>query len=69
MGYAIRTDRIRYIEWRDRATHELVDTELYEHANDADENTNVATRNEHQAVVAELSGWIQASFDSLRKEP
>ncbi|MCB9920663.1 MAG: sulfatase [Planctomycetaceae bacterium] len=69
MGYAVRTDRFRYIEWRDRTTHELVEMELYDHANDDDENTNVAARDEHQALVAELSSRIQKSFDSLRKEP
>ncbi len=31
MGYSMRTDRYRYIEWRDFATGELKDQELYDH--------------------------------------
>jgi arylsulfatase A-like enzyme len=42
MGYALRTDRYRYIEWLDRATLEIVARELYDHASDPQENTNAA---------------------------
>ncbi len=32
MGYSMRTDRYRYIEWRDFGTGEVVDRELYDHS-------------------------------------
>ncbi|TWU35340.1 Arylsulfatase [Novipirellula aureliae] len=31
MGYSLRTDRYRYIEWRDFSTGEMVEQELYDH--------------------------------------
>jgi arylsulfatase A-like enzyme len=54
MGYAMRTDRYRYIEWQDRRTREIVATELYDHENDSFENTNIAGRVESESLLAEL---------------
>ena len=42
MGYAIRTDRYRYVEWRKRDGTEVVARELYDHQTDPDEDRNVA---------------------------
>ena len=42
MGYAIRTDRYRYVEWRKRDGAEVVARELYDHQTDPDEDRNVA---------------------------
>ncbi|MBD3673305.1 MAG: sulfatase-like hydrolase/transferase [Planctomycetaceae bacterium] len=42
MGYAMRTDRYRYIEWLNRETFELAEVELYDHETDPDENQNIA---------------------------
>ncbi|MEK6233351.1 MAG: sulfatase-like hydrolase/transferase, partial [Planctomycetales bacterium] len=55
MGYAMRTDRYRYVEWQDRRTRQVVSTELYDHAKNSLENTNVAGRAEHQPLIAKLS--------------
>jgi len=41
MGYSIRTDRVRYTEWRDWATGKVIARELYEHAKDPGELRNV----------------------------
>jgi len=47
MGYALRTDRYRYIEWRDHRDPEStpVFTELYDHQTDPGETRNVASQN------------------------
>ncbi len=42
MGYAMRTDRYRYVEWQNRITREVVATELYDQREDPQENTNIA---------------------------
>lgn len=43
MGYSMRTDQYRYIEWRDFATGEMADQELYDHNVSESETTNIAT--------------------------
>ena len=55
MGYAMRTDRFRYIEWIDRRTRKAVDFELYDHNNDPAETTNLAKHDEQAARLKELS--------------
>jgi iduronate 2-sulfatase len=40
MGVSVRTDRVRYTEWRDWATGETVSRELYDHAADPAETRN-----------------------------
>lgn len=52
MGYSLRTDRYRYIEWRDTRTPDgaPVFTELYDHKDDPMETRNVAA-SKHQQVT------------------
>jgi len=62
MGYAIRTDRYRYVEWRKKGTTEVVARELYDHTTDPAEDTNVAADPANKAVLEELArklsdGW------------
>jgi arylsulfatase A-like enzyme len=44
MGYAMRTQRYRYIEWQEKATGEIRARELYDHTTDSQENVNCADR-------------------------
>jgi len=65
IGYAMRTDRYRYIEWRRTKTGEILARELYDHKVDAQENENVADDPEYSDVVVTLSekmkgGWKEA---------
>ena len=46
MSYAMRTERHRFIEWRDWETGVIVAEELYDHTDDPDENVNLAPRAE-----------------------
>jgi arylsulfatase A-like enzyme len=62
MGYAVRTDRYRYVEWRKRDGSEVVARELYDHNADPNEDANVAGDAANRAVVDELAkkladGW------------
>ncbi len=47
MGYALRNDRYRYVEWRDHRDPEAkpVFVELYDHTEDPNESVNVAEQN------------------------
>lgn len=62
MGYAVRTDRYRYVEWRKRDGTDVVARELYDHTTDPNEDTNVAAAPANKAVVARhakllADGW------------
>jgi len=62
MGYAIRTERYRYVEWRKRDGTEVVARELYDHKTDANEDKNVAGEATNKEIVEKLAkqlagGW------------
>ena len=65
-GYSIRTQRYRYIEWLEgRAGREL-----YDHANDPEEITNLAEDPQHADTVAKLSKHLLThvqSYSSARQ--
>ncbi|MDP6044683.1 MAG: sulfatase, partial [Phycisphaerae bacterium] len=52
MGYTIRTDRYRYVEWRQWGTREVVARELYDHSSDAGEMVNLAGDKAHGEALA-----------------
>ena len=65
MGRAIRTERYRYIEWRDRLDRRLVAVELYDHETDPMENVNIAKAPGNEELVKQLAerlklGWPAA---------
>jgi arylsulfatase A-like enzyme len=53
-GIAMRTDRYRYVEWRNKQG-ELVARELYDHQTDPQENENVAGVAAHAPVLERLA--------------
>jgi len=62
MGYAMRTDRYRYIEWCDSESQAVCARELYDHATDPQENVN-RVESTDESLLAELSeqlreGWV-----------
>lgn len=65
MGYSIRTDGYRYVEWytwKDNKKGELIAKELYDEKTDPQENKNVINEINYQKIVAPLSkqlseGW------------
>lgn len=54
-GYSIRTERWRYTEWLEGKAGR----ELYDHANDSEEITNLAKSPEHSATIAKLSAQLK----------
>ncbi|OPZ18231.1 MAG: Choline-sulfatase [candidate division BRC1 bacterium ADurb.BinA364] len=62
MGYSIRTQRFRYVEWLDWHTNKAVARELYDHQADREEMDNVAERREYAAAAAELGALLDAGW-------
>ena len=65
MGYSARDARWRLTLWRDRATNATVATELYDEKNDPKENTNVASKPENAAIIAELTRELEAAYQGI----
>ena len=61
MGYAMRTERYRFVVWVARDDHAKVDAiELYDHTLDPQENTNIAkTPGNNELVDKLLAQWRQ----------
>ena len=62
MGVSVRTDRVRYTEWRDFATGEVEARELYDHDTDPGENHNRITSPPDEAALAEARSLLEATF-------
>ena len=65
MGYAIRTSRYRYVQWRNWESQQILARELYDHQNDPHEMRNLASQAGHQDTLKTLSqllagGWQAA---------
>ena len=58
-GRSIRTDKYRYVEWRDQKSGKVLARELYHHGKDPGENVNVAGKAEYGETVAKLSEWLE----------
>lgn len=66
MGYALRTDRHRYVEWRDRSSGGMIVQELYDHQTDPAENQNVAGRPENKDLLAQLAAQLKAGWKEAK---
>ena len=62
MGYAMRTDRYRYVEWFHWESKMLAGCELYDHQKDPQENVNIANHPENKALREELSNRLKAGW-------
>lgn len=67
MGYSMRTDRWRYVEWQDRRSQKIIATELYDHQSDPLENSNIAAAPENGERLAELSRQMWSTLPSPPK--
>ncbi|MBK1877247.1 sulfatase [Pelagicoccus mobilis] len=66
-GYAIRTDRYRYVEWWEKDGTEkkaLLSRELYDHESDPLETVNIAETAAHSETVEMLSRQLVAGWRS-----
>ena len=64
MGYAIRTDRYRYVEWRDWTSKRIMARELYDHAFDPHEMRNLVETTSVAETVEELAGMLARGWTS-----
>ncbi|MCP3692572.1 MAG: sulfatase [Planctomycetaceae bacterium] len=65
MGYAVRTQRYRYVEWRTWTSKKVIARELYDHDTDPAEMKNLATETNQAETLTRLQnilsgGWQQA---------
>jgi arylsulfatase A-like enzyme len=65
MGYALRTDRYRLVEWR-AGKGPFVERELYDLEKDPGENVNVASRPEYADQVSQLSKLLSGGWKGLQ---
>jgi len=64
MGYAMRTQRYRYVEWIERGDGRIVAQELYDHSTDPAETTNLAAKPEVKTIV---DGQSKRMWSILRR--
>lgn len=62
MGYSVRTGHVRYTEWRDWNTGEVIARELYDHSNDPTELKNRAGEPEMTQTEAQAAALLKQKF-------
>lgn len=63
MGYAMRTDRYRYVRWVNRNDRSKIDAvELYDHQADPQENVNIAGDPAQAEIVKKLAAQFDAGW-------
>ncbi len=67
MGYSLRDERYRYVEWRDLATGAVSARELYDHRTDPRETVNRAGDAGHAGTVAALAGQLRDLAPGFRR--
>ena len=66
MGYSIRTGHLRYTEWRNFQTDEVVSRELYDHSVDPQETENIAGTHSDDPSAKKVANQLQALIESRR---
>ena len=62
MGFALRTQRYRYIEWQDWESKQVIARELYDLASDPQETRNIAGIVKYHAAVEEMTQILSAGW-------
>ena len=62
MGYAIRTERHRYVEWRNWKTGAVQARELYDHQTDPEETKNLAKETAQEENLKQLQQTLQSGW-------
>ncbi len=62
MGVSVRTDRVRYTEWRDFKSGKIVARELYDHLRDPKETANVVGQPPDQRALDEATALLRGQF-------
>ncbi len=66
MGYSIRTDELRYTEWRSFQTNRVVSRELYDHSRDPREMENIAGLQSESGKIEMLADHLEKLIESRR---
>ena len=66
VGYAMRTNRYRYVEWKDKNKKAVVERELYDHETDPGENVNVIHDPQYATVIGELAQAMKRGWPGAR---
>lgn len=69
MGYAVRTDRFRYIEWREWKSKQVVARELYDHDTDPHESSNLAAQDVYTDTIRVLHEMLEHGGQSTLVSP
>jgi iduronate 2-sulfatase len=64
MGYSIRTQQFRYIQWNNFETGEILATELYDHYSDPVEMENLALDENYMGLLIDLSSKLKEAYPS-----
>jgi len=62
MGYVIRTDRYRYVEWIQCEGNKLLGKELYDYDSNPLEKVNIVDDPEKKSIVQDLAKKLRAAF-------
>lgn len=68
IGFAMKTDRYRYIEWKRTKTGEVEARELYDHDTDPQENINVVDDPHYSKTVTRLSRMLANGSQAAKPE-
>jgi len=66
MGYAVRTDKHRYVRWVDWETKRVVAEELYDHRLDPNETRNMAELPEQAQATGDLAAILEAGWQAAK---
>jgi len=69
MGYALRTDRYRFVAWRDTKSDRIVERELYDHQTDPSETRNLAGAPDQATRVTKLEKQLLERLGTSVSEP
>ena len=64
MGYAVRTDRYRYVEWREWKTGNVVARELYDYQTHPSETQNLIDHPRYRRTQQQLKQMLTAGWES-----
>ncbi|MEM6843233.1 MAG: sulfatase [Bacteroidota bacterium] len=69
MGYAMRTDRYRFVQWHKRsASQNIVARELYDHQQDPNEMNNLAASSENRELISEMDSLFRAEYETAHQK-
>ena len=69
MGYAVRTERYRYVEWQEWETKKVIARELYDHSSDPHESRNIAGQPDHKQTVMRLADLLKRGPKAQQPSP